>query len=48
MDANLHELIHALVMVEKCNDEQKHWMEIVNKIINEMVIKDELPNTTIK
>ena len=34
----LHDLMHALVMVEKYHDEEQRWLEIVNKLVNEMVL----------
>ena len=40
MKAELHDLIHALVMVEKYHDEEQRWLEIVNKLVNEMVLND--------
>ena len=34
----MHDLMHALVMVEKYHDEEQRWLEIVNKLVNEMVL----------
>ena len=40
MSQKMHDLIHALTMVEKYHDEEQRWLEIVNKLVNEMVLND--------
>ena len=45
MDPILHDLLHALARAEQYLDEQKRWMDIVNKLVNDMVLKGE-PNGT--
>ena len=41
MRTELHELIHALVRLEKYHEEQKRYIEIVNKLVNEMILKED-------
>ena len=41
MEQNIHDLLHALVRLEKYYDEQRRYIDIVNKLVNDMVLKDE-------
>ena len=40
MKPELHDLLHALVEVEKHHIEMGKWIEITNKFLNEMILND--------
>jgi hypothetical protein len=49
MSPELHDLLHALARLEKYYDEQRRYIDIVNKIINDMILnKNENTDTNHK
>ena len=40
MTDQMHDLLHSMVMLEKHHHEVDRWIEIVNKLLNEMILND--------